>query len=273
MAMPVFCLLVSGSCMTPEKTTRQEQKKGMELVWADEFENTGPPDSLKWGFDLGDGCPDVCGWGNNELQYYTNRNENVRTEDGHLIIEARREPLGGKNYTSGRLVSKNKGDWQYGYIEVKAKLPQGTGTWPAIWMLPTKWEYGGWPSSGEIDIMEHVGYNHGYVHGTVHTKAYNHGIGTQRGDSVLVSEPEKAYHEYAVDWSPEKIDFLVDGEIYNSFANEGTGFEAWPFDKPFHLLLNLAVGGNWGGAMGVDSTIWPQKMEVDYVRVYRKKDY
>ena len=266
-------MLVAGACVAPEQQSGQGPEEEMELVWADEFNEEGMPDTLKWGYDLGDGCPEVCGWGNNELQYYTDRSENARVERGHLVVEAHREPYENKDYTSTRLVSKNKGDWQYGYIEVRAKLPKGTGTWPAIWMLPTKWEYGGWPSSGEIDIMEHVGYNHGYVHGTVHTKAYNHGIGTQRGDSVLVEDPDKAFHIYAIEWTPEKIDFLADGKTYNSFANEESGFEAWPFDKPFHLLLNMAVGGDWGGAMGVDTTIWPRRMEVDYVRVYRKKDY
>lgn len=256
------------SCAQTEQLQQENDEPERKLVWADEFEVDGTPDSDRWGYDLGDGCPDVCGWGNNELQYYTDRPENVRVEDGRLIIEARKEALEGKEYTSTRLVSRNKGDWQYGYIEVKAKLPQGTGTWPAIWMLPTDWAYGGWPASGEIDIMEHVGYNQEMVYGTVHTKAFNHGIGTQKGDSIVVADVHNDFHVYAIDWSPEKIDFMVDGEIYNTFSNEGTGSEAWPFDQPFHLLLNLAVGGNWGGARGVDESIWPQRLEVDYVRVY-----
>lgn len=247
----------------------EEVKNGRKLVWSDEFEVSGSPDTSRWGYDLGDGCPDVCGWGNNELQYYTERPENVRVADGKLLIEARKEALGGKDYTSARLVSRGKGDWKYGYVEARAKLPEGTGVWPAIWMLPTTWEYGGWPASGEIDIMEHVGYNPDLIYGTVHTEAFNHGIGTQKGDSIQVADVQNEFHTYAIDWSPEKIDFLVDDEVYHTFHNEGTGSEAWPFDQPFHLLMNIAVGGNWGGTRGVDESIWPQRMEVDYVRVYQ----
>ena len=266
LAGAVFLLFSCTQAKEKKLVDRHGEKK---LVWSDEFEVAGAPDSSRWGYDLGDGCPDVCGWGNNELQYYTKRPENVRVEDGKLIIEAHKEALEGKDYTSTRLVSRNKGDWQYGYIELKAKLPYGTGTWPALWMLPTDWAYGGWPASGEIDIMEHVGFNHGVVEGTVHTKAFNHGIGTQKGDSIDVSDVHEKFHVYAIDWSPEKIDFMVDGETYNTFRNNGSGYEAWPFDKPFHLLLNLAVGGDWGGRKGVDEQIWPQRMEVDYVRVYQ----
>lgn len=270
------CLLAGlASCANNEKAQLAEtatEAGNRRLVWADEFEQEGAPDSSRWTYDLGDGCPDICGWGNNELQYYTQRPENVRIEDGRLIIEAHREPYEGKEYTSTRLVSRQKGDWKYGYIEARAKLPQGTGTWPAIWMLPTDWQYGGWPASGEIDIMEHVGYNPERVYGTVHTKAFNHAIGTQKGDSTEVVDAHHKFHVYAIDWSPEKIDFLVDGEVYHTFLNEGTGYEAWPFDQPFHLLMNLAVGGNWGGAKGVDEEIWPQRMEVDYVRVYQQTE-
>ena len=270
-------LLLNMACSKPESTPLEagekalagQDGKGRKLLWADEFEKEGAPDTSRWGYDLGDGCPDICGWGNNELQYYTQRAENVRVEDGKLIIEALREPYQGKEYTSARMVSRQKGDWKYGYIEARAKLPQGTGVWPAIWMLPTDWAYGGWPASGEIDIMEHVGYHPDIVYGTVHTQAFNHGIGTQKGDSIAVEDVHQQFHVYAIDWSPEKIDFIVDGEPYHTFKNEGTGFEAWPFDKPFHLLINLAVGGNWGGAQGVDEEIWPQRLEVDYVRVYQ----
>ncbi len=265
------------SCSAPEQQpTAISGAEGTEveegervLVWSDEFKSPGNPDSSRWAYDLGDGCPDICGWGNNELQYYTDRPENVRIEDGKLIIEAHKEPFKGSEYTSARLVSREKGDWRYGYIEARAKLPQGTGVWPAIWMLPTNWEYGGWPASGEIDIMEHVGYEPETIYGTVHTEAFNHGIGTQKGDSILVADVQNQFHTYAIDWSPEKIDFLVDEEIFFTFKNEGTGFKAWPFDQPFHLLMNLAVGGNWGGAKGIDESIWPQRMEVDYVRVYQ----
>ncbi|MDZ4683192.1 MAG: glycoside hydrolase family 16 protein [Saprospiraceae bacterium] len=241
------------------------------LVWADEFKYEGLPDSTRWGYDLADGCPNVCGWGNNELQYYTQRRaQNARVENGKLIIEAHREAYQNKQYTSARLVSKHKGDWKYGKIEVRAKLPAGRGVWPAIWMLPTDWEYGGWPSSGEIDIMEYVGYEPDSVFACVHTKSYNHSIGTQRPGSLLLSDAHRKFHRYVLEWTEERMDFYVDGKRYHTFANDRTGFEAWPFDKAFHLLLNIAVGGNWGGKKGVDDGIWPQRMEVDYVRVYQR---
>ena len=241
----------------------------LRLVWSDEFDYNGLPDSLRWGYDLGDGCPNVCGWGNNELQYYTARNsKNARVEKGVLVVEAHRETMGTKNYTSARLVSKFKGDWTYGRIAVKAKVPRGLGVWPAIWMLPTDWKYGGWPASGEIDIMEHVGYMPDSIFGSVHTKSFNHAIGTQSTKGIFLNDVATAFHEYAIDWHPDRIDFSCDGKVFHSFANQKTGADAWPFDQRFHLLLNLAVGGNWGGKMGVDEKIWPQRMEVDYVRVY-----
>ncbi|WP_173075646.1 family 16 glycosylhydrolase [Tenuifilum thalassicum] len=235
------------------------------LVWNDEFDYSGLPNSDKWGYDVGGG-----GWGNNELQYYTeSRTENARVENGKLIIEARKEQYEGNEYTSARLVTRQKGDWLYGRIEAYAKLPSGTGTWPAIWMLPTDWAYGNWPKSGEIDIMEYVGYDPGVVHGSIHTEAYNHVLGTQKTATFSVPDAEMAYHLYAVEWSEEKIDFYVDNTKYFSFSNEHTDYTTWPFNKAFHLILNIAVGGNWGGVQGVDPNIWPQKMYVDYVRVYQ----
>ncbi|MBY0478661.1 MAG: glycoside hydrolase family 16 protein [Chitinophagaceae bacterium] len=246
------------------------QKKYKKLVWADEFNYTGLPDSLKWSYDLGRGCPQNCGWGNNELQYYTQRRkENARVENGKLIIQAHKENYQDAAYTSARLVSKNKGDWTYGRFEAKAKLPAGTGMWPAIWMLPTNWEYGGWPHSGEIDIMENVGYWPDSALGTVHTNAYNGMKGTQRTNGLRITDLSTAFHVYAIEWTPESILFFIDGKKYNEFKNEHTGKDAWPFDKAFHLLLNVAVGGNWGGKFGVDDKIFPQKMEVDYIRVYQ----
>ncbi len=235
------------------------------LDWSDEFSYTGLPNNLKWGYDVGGG-----GWGNNELQYYTeNRLENARVENGKLVIEARKESYGGSSYTSARLVTKQKGDWLYGRIEAYAKLPSGRGTWPAIWMLPTDWVYGGWPNSGEIDIMEYVGYDPGVVHGSIHTEVYNHILGTQKTATINVADAETAYHLYALEWTSDRIDIFVDGNKYFSFFNQHIDYKTWPFDRRFHLLLNIAVGGNWGGAMGVDPDIWPQKMYVDYVRVYK----
>jgi beta-glucanase (GH16 family) len=241
-----------------------------KLVWYDEFNYSGRPDSNKWGYDLGDGCPNVCGWGNNELEYYTNYPKNVRVESGSLIIEAHTEAKGGKPYTSGRVVSRTKGDWLYGRIEVRAKLPEGRGTWPAIWMLPTDWKYGGWPASGEIDIMEHVGFDPTIIHGTIHTETYNHGKGTQKEGKITVPTAMTEMHVYAVNWTKDKMDFFVDDKLYHTVVRDpNEDFKGWPFDQRFHLIMNLAVGGNWGGTKGVDTTIWPRRMEVDYVRVYQ----
>jgi len=241
------------------------QGQNLELVWSDEFDYSGLPSSTKWSYDVGGG-----GWGNNELQYYTeNRTENARVESGKLIIEARKESFGGMNYTSARLVTRNKGDWKYGKIEVRAKVAGGRGSWPAIWMLPTNWEYGGWPASGEIDIMEYVGYDPTKIHGTVHTKAFNHSIGTQVGLSYALSDAATAFHVYSMNWTETKIELFVDNVKYFTF-NSSSDWEKWPFDKSFHLLLNVAVGGNWGGAQGVDDAIFPTRMEVDYVRVYKE---
>lgn len=239
------------------------------LVWSDEFEHTGTTDPSKWSYDLGDGCPDVCGWGNNELEYYTTDSKNVRVENGTLIIEAHREQKGGKDYTSTRIVSRNKGDWLYGRIEIKAKLPIGKGTWPAIWMLPTDWKYGGWPSSGEIDIMEHVGFDQGIVHGTIHTERYNTLKGTQKEGKISIPDASAAFHLYAIEWSADRIDFYVDDKKYHTVTKSNEDYKGWPFDQRFHLILNIAVGGNWGGQQGVDETIWPQRLEVDYIRVYQ----
>ncbi|MEM1319651.1 MAG: glycoside hydrolase family 16 protein [Bacteroidota bacterium] len=248
-----------------------EPSKDWKLVWSDEFDYTGLPDAKRWSYDKGDGCPNVCGWGNNELQYYTwDRLDNARVEEGRLIIEAHKEPYKQKAYTSARLVSRQKGDWTYGRFEVRAKLPSGRGTWPAIWMLPTDWKYGGWPKSGEIDIMEHVGYARDTVYGTVHTGAFNHLNGTHKGDNIHKPDAEHAFHDYAIEWDAERIRFSVDGEEYFVFENNGDQPAAWPFDQRFHFVLNIAVGGNWGGKHGVDDRIWPQRMEIDYVRVYQR---
>ncbi|HJO96322.1 MAG TPA: family 16 glycosylhydrolase [Victivallales bacterium] len=240
------------------------------LIWGDEFDYTGTPDRTRWDFDIGTGADrGLVGWGNNELQYYTDNPGNIFVDNGVLTITARKEIYEDMNYTSSRIITKNIGDWQYGKIEIRAKLPEGRGTWPAIWMLPTEWRYGNWPDSGEIDIMEHVGFDQGRVHGTVHTKAFNHMIGTQKGDSLYQPDVSHAFHIYSIEWLEDRIDFYLDDFKYFTFEKVGTSFAEWPFDQPFHLLMNIAVGGGWGGAQGVADDIWPQSMIVDYVRVYQ----
>lgn len=242
----------------------QKSNTKWRLAWADEFNYSGLPDSIKWNYDVGGD-----GWGNNELQYYTDKKlSNARVKNGRLIIEARQEKIEGKNYSSARLVTKGKGDWKYGRIEVRAKIPFGRGTWPAIWMLASTTPLQ-WPDDGEIDIMEHVGFDQGKIHASVHCKKYNHVIHTQKTDTIMVADCSRTFHNYVLEWNAENVSIYVDKKKYFNFKNEHSGYEAWPFNQPFHLLLNIAVGGNWGGAKGVDDHIWPQRMEVDYVRVYQ----
>lgn len=243
------------------------QNKKWKLLWSDEFNYSGLPDSSKWNYDVGG-----HGWGNNELQYYTKADtNNANVKNGVLVITVLKQPKEKNSYTSARLITKHKGDWLYGRIEVKAKLPAGRGMWPAIWMLPTDWKYGGWPESGEIDIMENVGFMPDSVFSSVHTKSFNHAIRTQKTKGLYFNDLAKSFHVYAIEWTKDKIDFFVDDNLFFSFKNTGNGFAEWPFDKRFHLLLNIAAGGNWGGAKGVDETITAASMEVDYVRVYKQK--
>jgi beta-glucanase (GH16 family) len=255
-------LLAAACCLTFVFQSVAQGK--YQLAWSDEFNYRGLPDSSKWGYDTGGD-----GWGNHELEYYTvRRKENARVENGRLIIEARKEQWDGKPYTSARLVSRGRGDWQYGKILVRAKLPKGRGTWPAIWMLGSTTPLQ-WPDDGEIDIMEHVGFHPGYIHGSIHCKKYNHIIGTQKTDTTFIKDCSQNFHVYGLEWTADSIRISVDGKACFRFANEHTGYAAWPFDNKMYLLMNIAVGGDWGGQRGVDDSIWPQRMEVDYVRVYR----
>ncbi|MDI9879510.1 glycoside hydrolase family 16 protein [Flectobacillus longus] len=237
--------------------------------WADEFNKNGLPDSTKWNYDVGG-----HGWGNNELQYYTEKNlKNTRIENGILIIEAHKERLNDNAYTSARLVTKGKGDFLYGRFKIRAKLPIGRGTWPAIWMLATNpiYDKNYLPNNGEIDIMEHVGYDPGRVHTTLHTKNFNQNKGTQPSGNRKLADFHSAFHTYHIDWTPDKIEAFIDNELVLSFPKVSNKWEDYPFDQPFHLLLNIAIGGGWGGLKGIDESIFPQRMEIDYVRVYPLK--
>lgn len=266
----ILILLFSCARQTTGSTASQNPAAGRidafesTPVWQDEFNYKGLPDSAKWGYDVGG-----HGWGNNEAQYYTRSINNASVDDGKLTITARKEAMEEKGYTSARLVSKNKGDFLYGRIEVRAKLPPGRGTWPAIWLLPTDWAYGNWPASGEIDIMEHVGYDPARVLFSVHTEAYNHTKGTQKSGEKNIPSAMSDFHLYRVDWMPDSLKGYFDNELIFSFGNERKGHQSWPFDKRFHILLNLAIGGNWGGQKGIDDAIFPARFEIDYVRVYR----
>ncbi|HXL58017.1 MAG TPA: glycoside hydrolase family 16 protein [Chitinophagaceae bacterium] len=231
--------------------------------WADEFNVDGKPDSSKWGYDVGG-----SGWGNHEKEYYT-EGENSLVKNGILSIEARKENVSGMNYTSARMVTKDKGDFLYGKFEIRAKLPTGKGLWPAIWMLPTDNAYGDWPKSGEVDIMEQVGFDPNNIHISTHTEAFNWILNTQTTTITNVPAATTDFHVYRIDWTPYAIRGFIDGEQKFQFVNDGKGAAHWPFDKRFHILLNVAIGGDWGGQHGIDDNIFPAKMEVDYVRVYK----
>ncbi len=245
--------------------TYDEENMDYRLVWSDEFDEDGLPDESKWSYELG-----ANGWGNHELQNYTDHNAEIR--DGKLVIELRKDAETGE-YTSARMVTKGKGSWKYGKIEVCAKLPAGLGTWPAIWMMPEKDTYGSWPKSGEIDICEHVGYDQGVIHSTIHTGAYNHTKNTQKYNTKWLGSCSEEFHVYGLEWLPDKLIVSVDGEPY--FTYKPTDYvvnpteQEWPYDQEMFLILNIAFGGDWGGARGIDETLESASMEVDYVRVYQ----
>ncbi|MEM9887975.1 MAG: family 16 glycosylhydrolase [Bacteroidota bacterium] len=235
------------------------------LVWADEFEGNNL-DGSKWSHQTGDGCPNLCGWGNNELQWY--KRENTVVEDGKLKIIAKREQAGDKNYTSSRIRSINKGDWKYGRFEASIKLPKGQGIWPAFWMLPTDEVYGGWPQSGEIDIVEMIGKEPATAHGTIHFgNAWPNNRSSGAAYELLEGILNDEFHEFAIEWEENEIRWFVDDYLYATKNRSDVAPARWPFDQDFHFLLNVAVGGNWPGSPNT-STPFPQNMEVEYVRVY-----
>jgi beta-glucanase (GH16 family) len=247
---------------------------GYRVVWADEFDVAGLPDAAKWSYDTD---RNAAGWYNNELQYYANaRARNSRVENGFLTITAHKEDLStlgvadwsGQRYSSARLITRDKASWRYGFFEVRAKLPCGTGSWPAIWTLSSPPQTR-WPDDGEIDIMEHVGFDQGVVHATVHTGAYNHTRGNQRGATTTIADLCNEFHRYQLTWTATRITIGIDDRNFYQYSNDGSGNAAWPFDSPQFLILNIAVGGDWGGQKGVDDAIFPLQMQVDYVRVYQ----
>ena len=244
-----------------------------QLVWSDEFSYTGYPN--------GNWRPEVWNPGhvNNELQAYTANLDNASVSNGTLKIKATAwfNPATGQNqYYSARLNST--ASWTYGRFEARMKLPGGWGTWPAFWLYPDNdFYYGtnpitnyGWPNAGEIDIMEQVGYDQNRIHASTHSSCCFWGNGTQRTNTIVVSDPTVNWHVYAAEWYPDRLAFFVDGVNYFTVWNDGTGWQSWPFNHNFHIILNLAVGGAWGGAQGVDPNIWPRTLEVDYVRVYKQ---
>jgi beta-glucanase (GH16 family) len=240
---------------------------GYTLVWSDEFSNSGLPDSKKWNYDTR-GNKDF--WWHNERQYYsTGRAENARVENGHLIIEARKEALSeardwmGQEYSSARLITARKAAWQYGFFDVRAKLACGRGAWPAIWLLS---DGGQWPQDGEIDIMEQVGHEPGKIHSTLHSSTKE----TMEGHADIQNTCGE-YHNYQLDWRKDGMTFMVDGQPIYVVDKRDRGYESWPFDHKFYLILNVTVGGAWGAQKGIDPDAFPSQMDVDYVRVYQLK--
>lgn len=228
------------------------------LVWSDEFDVDGAPNAAKWGYDIGTGSG---GWGNNELQYYTNRLDNAVVAGGILKIIAKKEPYMGSAYTSARLLSKGKYSFKYGRIEVRAKFPTGVGTWPALWMLGDNINTAGWPACGETDIAEHLGRDLNKIYGTLHYPGRSGG--NADGNTILIPDATTAFHTYTVEWSATAIKIYVDTQLYHTVANSA----ALPFNQNFFILLNMAMGGNFGGA--VDPAFNSATMEIDYVRVYQ----
>jgi len=242
------------------------------LVWEENFKRSSL-DTNFWNIYVGNGCPELCGFGNHELQYYTKDSLNIKVENGQLILTALYDSIS-KTFSSAKITTKNKVDFQKGYLEVVAKLPNAVGTWPAIWMLPTLDRPLNWPLDGEIDIMENVGYDSCKILGTIHTKAYNHTINTQKSDSIVISTAHQDFHTYSLNWTDSILEWYVDSNLYNSIIRKSTDREEqWPFDKPFHLIINQAVGGDWGGRMGVDTSSFPESLIIDRVKLYNKKPF
>lgn len=239
---------------------------GYRLVWQDEFNTAGRalPDPTKWWYETGGG-----GWGNNEKQTYVSgcrdRDTVALVTNGTLTITAKKV---GSEVLSVRMNTIES--WTYGYFEASLKLPVGKGTWPAFWMMPKNFTR--WPGDGEIDIMEHVGYHPNYVSSSIHCQAYYHSIGTQKTNEILIPTAQKEFHTYACEWTEDYVRFFFDGKLHFTFYNDRTNnYDTWPFFNPFYLKLNLAWGGNWGGAMGLDESCLPAVYEIDYVRVFKKE--
>ena len=248
----------SGSGQTISKSIQITVSVAQSLIWSDEFNTPGQPDPAKWGYDIGTGSG---GWGNNELQYYTNRVDNVTISGGTLKIIAKKENFSGSAYTSTRMLTKDKFSFKYGKVEFSAKLPTGVGTWPAIWSLGNNFTAVGWPACGEIDFMEHVGAQQNKIFGTLHHPGFSGG--NANGGSVVISNASTAFHKYTTEWTATMIKFSVDDVPFYTFPNTAS----LPFNQNFFMIMNVAMGGNFGGS--VDPAFVSSTMEVDYIRVYQ----
>ena len=245
------------------KTIAEYTSPKWQLIWADEFENEGKPNPGKWVYEYGNVR-------NKEAQFYTrDRLANARVKNGELIITAIKEPWQGSSYTSASISTQGHFSFTYGKVEIRAKIPAGRGVWPALWTLGANKQNSKWPACGEIDMMEYVGFDPELLHFTVHTAAYNHLLKTQKGTHLQVPKPWDAFHRYGLLWTHDRLIWFFDGQPVFSFSNSGNGVEEWPFDAPQYLLMNLAIGGSWGGARGIDETIFPAEFKIDYVRVWQ----
>jgi beta-glucanase (GH16 family) len=259
----IILLLLAGCSLIPESTPAWE-REGWTLIWQDEFDGD-VIDPEKWVMEIGG-----HGWGNNEKQFYTDHPENVRLEDGHLIIEAHNEFFIRRHYTSGRIKTQGLFSFTYGRFEARMKLPYGQGIWPAFWMLGEDIDQVSWPKCGEIDIMEHIGSEPRKIHGTVHGPGYSGGGGVGHFKTFPENSLYEEFHVFAVEWEPEVIRWYVDDELFFTLTPAQVPGD-WVFDKPFFMLINLAVGGFWPGNPD-DTTQFPQQLTVDYVRVYQRPE-
>lgn len=236
------------------------QQNNKKLVWQEEF-NGKVLDEKVWNFELGDGCPNICGWGNNEKQIYTDENHSI--QDGNLKITVKKDV---NKYTSTRITTAQKKEFTYGRIEVRAKIPTGKGIWPAFWMLGSNISKVGWPQCGEIDILEYVGREPNIVFTSLHTQdSHGNTINTKK---TQIQEIENGFHLYAIDWTKEKIEFFVDNQSVYVFEPKEKNDNTWPYNQPFYFIINVAVGGNFGGH-DIDDTIFPQEFIIDYIKVYQ----
>jgi beta-glucanase (GH16 family) len=262
----VIILLFSIVSCNPD-TNQNVEKRNWELTWSDEFDGAVGvlPDAAKWTYDIGNG-----GWGNQELQYYTNRPENVSLDgNGNLVITAKSESFGGSSFTSARIKTKGLFEQAYGRFEARLKTPYGPGIWPAFWMLGANNQTVAWPQCGEIDIMELKGHQPSILHGTIHGPGYSGGNAITDTYALLNDRFDNGYHIFAVEWDTEKIDFYVDGYLYNRITKSAVASKGeWVYDHTFFMILNIAVGGNFAG-FPTSETPFPQKMTIDYVRAYK----
>lgn len=245
-------MLLSSFCFS--------QNSKLKLVWEENF-NGDKLDEKVWNFELGNGCPNNCGWGNNESQIYTNKNHFLK--DGNLVIQIKKEK---DIYTSTRITTENKKEFKYGRIEARAKIPTGKGIWPAFWMLGSNIKTVGWPKCGEIDILEYVGREPQMVYTSLHTEN-SHG-NTINSKKTKIPNIENGFHLYAIDWNKDKIEFFVDNVLAYTFQPKDKTEDIYPFNQPFYFIVNVAVGGNFGG-LEIDDSIFPQEYLIDYIKVYQ----